>query len=335
MSLYIDADYMQEADDHPMWQESWVLIFGDNDAGIYGFLRIGTYVNQGISQVHWGLSTKEGLRFRRHRLDIPLQEGDRTREKVTAGSMSYSIPNGEYVRFEAHDPDCDLDLRLFDYFQSEPWHVENGGLDDMAKNHFESAGRVEGTIRIGDRHFDVRNGYGLRDHSWGKRISAGILNSRWYCGSFGEALSFSCTNVQVPSGDFIRAGFVARNGVIEHAKTINTAVTVLLDTVSVVGGVLVIELESGEIIRIEGEAVDGIITSSHLPNGGPGSTPAGCHAMSVAKWNGMEGFIDLGSHFNALNGESAITATLMADMGDGISHRDPDVLSWLRASATN
>lgn len=321
MPIYIEDDYLHEPDDHPMWQESWVLIFRDAETGISGFLRVGAYVNQGTAQVHWGLVTDDGLRFRRHRLDLPLRPGDRSRDKVTSGDMSYSIPGGDHVRFEASDPDCDVDLRLFDFYPSQSWKFEGTGMDDLAKHHLESSGRVEGTIRIGERHFMIKNGLGHRDHSWGRRISSGVLNNRWVCGSFGPALSFSCMTVQIPNGDFVRSAFVVRDGVVEHGD-VNTLATVAADGFSVVAACAAITLESGERIRIEAETIDGIVTSSHLPNGGPGSTPAGIEAMSIARWNGLEGFCDANININPLNGESPVTVTLLADTADGISYRD-------------
>lgn len=322
MSIYIDDDYMHEPSDHPMWQESWVLIFRDATSGISGFLRVGSYVNQGSSQVHWGLVCDDGLRFRRHRLNLPSKPTDRTREKVTAGAMSYSIPNGEYVRFEAHDPDCDVDLRLYDYYPSQTWKFEGAGLDNLAKHHLESSGRLEGHIRIGDRHFEILDGLGHRDHSWGPRVSASVLNNRWFCGTLGPALSFSCMTVQTPNGDITRSAFVVRDGVVENG-VVDTLATVAADGVSVVAASAAITLESGERIRIESETIDCIVTSSHLPNGGPGSTPAGVEAMSIARWNGLEGFCDANININPLNGESAITNVLLADVNDGISYRDP------------
>lgn len=278
--------------------------------------------------MHWGIVTDDGLRFRRHRLDLPLSPTDRTREVVRSGQMTYSIPNGEYVRFAASDPDCDVDLRLYDFYESQPWRAIGTGLDELAKHHLESSGRLEGTIRIGDRHFEIKNGLGHRDHSWGPRVSSGVLNNRWFCGTFGPALSFSCLNVQLPDGQFVQSAFIVRDGVVEYPRSSHAAATVLLDGVSVIGGFNIMELESGEKIRIDVETIDGIITSSHLPNGGPGSTPAGVEAMSIGRWNGMEGFLDFNVNLNALNGETEVKNTLLADMSDGISYRDVEATAW-------
>lgn len=329
MDLYSDVDFPHEPTDDPHWHESWVLLFRDPASGLVGFLRIGSYVNEGTAQMHWGMALPDGTRFRRHLLDLPLQPANRTTDTASAGPMKFSIPDLEYVRFQAEDTDADVDLKLFDYFPSQNWR-QVGSLDAMAANHPESSGRIEGRVRIGDRVIDVDNGLGHRDHSWGPRRHMVIRNNRWVAGTFGPELSFSLSTVQLENGDMFKGYWVIRNGKSEIVRDINTVVLLLADGFSTTGGWTDIELESGERIRIDVETVDGVVTSSHLPNGGPGSTPAGVEALSITRWNGLEGFCDFNININPCRGEQEVSHLMFANYADGLSKRPPLDLSFAR-----
>jgi hypothetical protein len=113
-------------------------------------------------------------------------------------------------------------------------------------------------------------------------------------------------------------------------RDINTVAMVLADGVSTIGGWTDVVLENGERLRIEAETIDGVITSSHLPDGGPGSTPAGVEALSIARWNGHEGFCDFNINVNGLGGEKPVTNLLLANHAMGLSRRPPLDLDWIR-----
>jgi hypothetical protein len=100
MASYSELDFPHAVGQHPLWQESWVLIFRDRKTNCVGFLRTGSYANQGTTQTHWGMSLQDGTRFRRHLLDRKLEKGDRTDTTAGSGTMKFSIPGLEYCRFE-------------------------------------------------------------------------------------------------------------------------------------------------------------------------------------------------------------------------------------------
>jgi hypothetical protein len=320
-------DFPHAPTDHAKWQESWVVTFRDLDHDVFGFVRVGSYVNEGLSQVHWGMLTADGWRFRRHRLDLPLRPEDRQERSVSAGPMTIHLL-ADSLRVTAEDDDASIDLTMVDYFASQPWHMRMGDISLLAGNHLESSGSVTGRVRLGDHTFEVVNGLGHRDHSWGPRDHGEVLNNRWFTGTMGPELSFSAMNVQTGDGTLGKAGWVARNGVVEHAVDINVVTVLLADGFSPVGGWAQLTLESGEQVTIDAEVVDGIVTSSHLPNGGPGSTPAGVEGLSIARSGSLEGFCDLNVNVNALKGESPVTNTLLANFSDGLSRRDPEACAW-------
>ena len=332
MGLYSEVDLPHKPDDHPDWHESWVLLFRDPDTGLVGFLRTGSYVNQGTTQTHWGMALPDGTRFRRHLLDRKLQPGDRTDTTASSGTMKFSIPNMEYCRFEGSDPDAEADLRIYDWFPSQEWDVIGGDHHGMAisgHGHPESAGRVEGRVRIGDRTIDIKNGIGYRDHGYGPRTHTIFRSARWCAGTVGPQLSYSLVSMHAADGSFSKFGWLMRDGKREKIRDLHTVNCTLADGLSVIGGWAVVLLESGEKIRIDMETVDGIVTSTHLNNGGPGSSGAGIEALSISRWNGLEGVTDFNMIDNAHRGEQEVSHLFMANHTDGLSKREFDP-AWLR-----
>lgn len=341
--MYSEIDLPQRPTDHPDWQESFVLIFRDPITGAVGFLRTGSYVNQGTTQTHWGMALPDGTRFRRHSLNRGLEAGDRTENTASSGNMTYSVPNMEYARFEAHDADAEADLRIYDWFPSQDWCFIGGPMHGKAlgdteggeqatigtSGHPESAGRIEGRIRLGDRVIEIRNGLGYRDHGFGPRPHAVFRSARWHAGTVGPNLSYSLMSMHDDAGTFHKFGWIMLDGKREVIADMHTVSSTLADGYSVIGGWSVIKLEDGRVLRIRTEAVDGIVTSTHLNNGGPGSSPAGIEVLSIPHWNGQSGICDFNMIDNAHRGDREVSHTLLANCEDGLSQRSFDA-SWIR-----
>lgn len=338
MSLYSDVDMPHTPGAHPDWQESWVLVFRDPATNAVGFLRTGSYVNQGTTQTHWGMALPDGTRFRRHLLDRKLEPGDRTATTASSGTMKFSIPNSEYVRFEGTDADAEADLRLYDFFPSQEWDLigssqtpdgdHSGGTGD-SHGHPESAGRLEGRIRFGDRVINIENGLGYRDHGYGPRPHQIFRAARWHAGTVGPALSYSLVTVHAEDGSFNRMGYLMLDGERQKIRDLHHVNSTLGDGYSSIGGWTKVLLEDGRQLRIDVEAIDGIVTSTHLDNGGPGSSPAGIEVLSIPRWNGHEGVCDFNMIDNAHRGEQPVSNTFLANCETGLSQRTTD-LSWAR-----
>ena len=332
--MYTDQDYIHDPDDSPAWQESFVLIFRDMDTDLVGFLRLGTYVNQGESQLHFGLALPDGTRFRRHRFNIPFTDpSDRSRDRVKVGHMRWEWIDNCKIHLTAREDEAEVDLLMEDFHPSQNWRIADPMGAEIAKkiggfNHPESGGRLTGTVRLGEREIPITNGLGYRDHAWGARDAHAFLNNRWVAGTVGPALSFSAMTVQQVSGDFMKCAWVVREGVVEYARDVNTAAIVLADGLSTIGGWTQILLDSGEEIVIETEVIDGLITSTHTPNGGEGSSPAGVEGLARARWNGHEGFCDFNINVNPLNGAAAVSKLLHANHAEGLTRHDPQAVAW-------
>lgn len=332
--MYTDQDYIHEADTDPSWQEGFVMIIRDLDTDLVGFMRLGTYVNQKDSQIHFGLALPDGTRFRQHRFDIPFNDPtDRSMERVKVGHMEWRWVDNCKVHLTAKEDDAEVDLVMEDFHPSQSWRIADPKGAEIAKKiggivHPESGGKLTGTVRIGDKVIEIVNGLAYRDHSWGPRNAQAFLNNRWIAGTVGPAMSFSAMSVQQTTGDYMKAAWVYRDGKVEYAQDVNTAAIVLADGMSTIGGWTEIILDSGERIVIETEVIDGIVTSTHKPNGGEGSSPAGVEAIAKARWNGHEGVCDFNINVNALNGNAAVSKLLMANHTDGLSKRDPADTAW-------
>ncbi len=215
--------------------------------------------------------------------------------------MKFSIPNDDYVRFEGTDADAEADLRLYDFFPLQEWELigeshspdgdHSGGGGD-SHGHPESAGRVEGRIRIGDRVIEIQNGPGYRDHGYGPRPHQIFRAARWHAGTLGPELSYSLITVHAEDGGFHPMGYVMLDAERQPISDVHTVNSTLSDGYSSIGGWSTVVFENGRQLRIDVESIDGIVTSTHLNNGGPGSSPAGIEVLSIPRWNGHDGICD-------------------------------------------
>ncbi len=145
----------------------------------------------------------------------------------------------------------------------------------------------------------------------------------------GKELSWSLVTAHASDGKFSRFGWIIRRGERLKIRDLHTVNCVLGDGFSTIGGWTTVLLESGETIRIDVETIDGVVTSTALNNGGPGSSPAGVEALSIPRWNGQDGVCDFNMIDNAHRGEQAVSDLLLANCEDGLSRREQD-LSWVR-----
>src|SRR5919197_875284 len=95
------------------------------------------------------------------------------------------------MRYRVADEDCQLDLAVEDFYPRTDFFPPDAGtlVDDFASSHYETSGRVTGTVVLGGVTYEV-DGLGHRDHSWGTRRWDTLLNHRWVPGTFGPDLSF-------------------------------------------------------------------------------------------------------------------------------------------------
>jgi len=97
---------------------------------------------------------------------------------------------------------CQLDLvhrGLADPWGGEPEPEEGEAPLEVdpekgfARGHFEQHMAVTGTVTIGDETFELTDGLGLRDHSWGPRYWQAIWWYRWLTVNLGPDVGFATT----------------------------------------------------------------------------------------------------------------------------------------------
>jgi hypothetical protein len=235
--------------DHPSWSESYYFNFVDPRTGVGAFTRMGFRPNDGWADALHAVYLPEGrVAFtygRRTDLspevvdglgtadpavgDLTLRRG----EPFTRWDIVYSGDAQDMadptVMFAAtkdrpagwsHAAHLDMDV-TFEAISAP--HYAVGG----AQGHFEQTGRVHGTIRLGDEHWDVE-GFGVRDKSWGPRTwqapsgsaakSAGpaaveqgcFLN--WFSMNFGADLALGGACGKAADGSFVGKGWIQRDG---------------------------------------------------------------------------------------------------------------------------
>jgi hypothetical protein len=153
-----------EPDAH--WQESVVLCFQDIEQGLGGFIRIGHHPNLGTGNCTFGV-VAPGVGYNRSRIDVPMREGDRFANGFAIDGFLTATFDSATNRWTAEDRDCALDLHVENLHPHyDAWALSGltGGFrEKFAAMHTEVAGRVRGTMRIGDRTWTV-DGFGHRDH---------------------------------------------------------------------------------------------------------------------------------------------------------------------------
>jgi hypothetical protein len=98
--------------------------------------------------------------------------------------------------------ECTIDLRLIAVGPAqggEPEWEEGEEKPDLdpekmfARGHTEQHMRAAGTVTVGDERFEITDGLGLRDHSWGPRYWQNIWWYRWLTVNLGPDLGFAVT----------------------------------------------------------------------------------------------------------------------------------------------
>lgn len=247
-------------DDNPLWQESLLFLWWDDEAGIGGIHRVGHLPNQNLGNYWNGLMTREGPRYRADVHELPLTPEDRREDGLTIVGQSIIPvgPDGGRLHFE--DADTTIDLSFEDFGpMDEVWRLGTGGdvERDMAAQHYETSGRARGTVRMGDRDYEV-DGLCYRDHSWGPRDWEALPGHRWIPGTAGPRFWFSAA-VMLGTTDLCSGGYVIRDGVRHQATNVDIVVGLEPDNVTVRNAVVTWDLEDGSSVTIDCEPINGIM----------------------------------------------------------------------------
>lgn len=244
------------------WQESVVVAWHDNTAGIGGYHRIGHEVHRGLANRWTGIIGSDGLRYRNNHDDLTLTDADRSADSLSAGTQTLVV-RGPAVALTVDDPECALALDLEDFY--EPCALfGHAGADVTAgtiSNHFEGSGRVTGTLRWDGQTVDI-DGFFHRDHSWGPRDWNMVSVHRWFAGTVGPDLSWALSVMRGWDGRGISMAGVVRDGELEETTDVDIVRFQEADGFSHRGGWARIGLSDGD-IEITADAFDGVLVSHH------------------------------------------------------------------------
>jgi hypothetical protein len=306
---------LHDGDGDPLWQESMFVAWCDRERGIAGAHRVGHETTAGVGNLWSAVMTGDGRRWRQNRDGLTLTAENRGKQRFANGGTAFVSRDAGGLGVEVRDNDVDVDLEFDAFYDPMPvWNSPESHevAQTIAPNHAESSGRARGTVRVGDERFEVDAMY-HRDHSWGARDWSTIVSHRWFVGTFGPQLSFSCTMLQAVGYRWIRGGAVVRYGEITRAESIDVIPFVEADGVSHRGGVAVWKLVGGETLTMRCETFDGAIFRQ--------KSFLAVEGLGEVRLDGSDeiGFCDL-EMSNGI-GEREVTQAVRAVAADGLSQR--------------
>jgi hypothetical protein len=317
-ALPLADEWPHQPIDDKNWQESVVLAFQDVDGEVGGFVRIGHSPSRHTGKLTFGLVSKE-IHYTRSREEVELRESDRGKDSFGLDNFVTATFSEGTSRWVAEDDDCAIDIEVMDLHpQYDAWKLMSAGgdfHDDFASNHTEVGGTIRGSVRIGDRSWEI-NGFGFRDHSWGIRKtseqSTRIANFFWLIGSFGSDMVFAIADVMLARGTRVRQGFVISHGVVELPVVKDACFTLELDGVSLRRADFNLWTPSLGTFDLQFEAFGNVLLDlghDYLESGSPGRV----------LWGDKVGGAHISSMFNARGGSEFPKVLFNASAENGLS----------------
>ena len=201
-------EYRHTPNNDLYWQESTVLIWYDPATELGGFHRIGLEPNQNKCNSQNYIARGKQLLYKIVNLDLPLSPNDW--DNYPAGPIRRkTLSPLKDFQFLVDDPYYNVKAELT-FTGFHPVHDYSRGLDpggQVAANHFEGAGMVSGWVSASGSRWELRQGVGMRDHSWGVRHWNIINNWRWVCAIFGQECAFNALTMVTDSAT-LHGGFL-------------------------------------------------------------------------------------------------------------------------------
>jgi hypothetical protein len=297
------------ATDDADWQESVFVHWYDSNAGIGGVTRIGHEPNRaggGRSALHCFVATADGIRFRRNDFALQLEEATRPRS-FRAGGSSWHVDSGQPT-LEIHEPGLDVDLTMEHFYPLTDFFPPTGSMvEDFAKDHYETSGRIRGTARIGGRALDV-DGLYHRDHSWGIRKTMTLKSHRWISGTFGPDLSFGSICWHSADDALVKVGYLVRDGELLYAQDVDVITYLDVDGLTHRGGEVAWSMPDGSGLRLHARPFDAVVAQLHN-----------------VYYIDRAGMCDFEISNNARLGDSPVSLAINAAFGEGLSYRSVEV----------
>lgn len=226
---------MHEPEASENYNESRYYNFFDQVTGFGGWVRLGNRVHEGYAELSVCLYLPDGrVGFIYDRPKITSNDAH------DAGGLSFEVVEAfvtHKIAFDGRvcvltDPSemaepreafannpyakCAIALRLDaagpiqggEPVAEDGAPIEGDPAKMFARGHTEQHMAVTGTVRIGEERFDLGNGLGMRDHSWGPRYWQNVWYYRWLTVNLGPDLGMGCTIGGDEAGNVGAKGFV-------------------------------------------------------------------------------------------------------------------------------
>jgi hypothetical protein len=218
-----DGAHEVPADADEFWQESWFLGWYDPARKAAGFHHLGLQRVRQRADV-WSWIAADGAVVGKYQnLRLPLPADDLSDLNLGPLHVLTKTPLRSSAVTAAYDNGNRSDV-VYEAF-TEPFAFGLG--DDIGKDHYESMGRVTGTVTVAGVDTDVA-GWAYSDHSWGPRRWAMLLSHRWLWATFGPDLFVSAFVFNTPKGR-IDFGYVYDGGEFRGVTRIDTGARVADD----------------------------------------------------------------------------------------------------------
>lgn len=237
------------------WQESWAVTWYDPRTRIGGHFHTGLQRNRGLAD-YWSHVAVDG-RIVAHELAIaaPMPQGDYPAFTLGPITLATVTPLSSYHVVAAYpelacDVVCDVVYEAFDDTVLG-YRMDTAGAA-IAKGHFESYGRVRGTVTVQGRTHEV-DGFGFHDHSWGSREYGNLLAVRNLMVNFGPDLYLQTFDCTTPGGRSV-IGYIHADGETQPLADITGRTTIGDDGWSPLAIDMTLWTEAGRGYRVTGAA---------------------------------------------------------------------------------
>jgi hypothetical protein len=321
MKTYEEKDALPHAaTGDEWWQESVVVTWWDEAAGLGGFIRLGHEVGQGTATAWVGAITAGGRRFRYYEPALPLEDADREGDgfavRATDGPVASALLEDGALRWRITRPGFEADMTVTDFHpMTNLWQLGAKGslAEEFAPDHWEASGRLQGTVRLEGAAYDL-DALCHRDHSWGTRKWNTVRTHRWVAGTVGPELSFCAITWYSTDGQLVKEAYVHRDGELLRADSVDVLAFVEIDGISCRGGRVALDLPGGTALGLDCTAVDGFVF--------PHRNVACVDTISrVRTSSGQTGFCDFETTHNSRDGNSPVTLAVGANLENGLSQR--------------
>lgn len=252
MAVRLDKsdEYMHELGPEPNFNESMYINCFDPEQGVGGWFRMGNRANEGKAEmtVCLYLPSDDGAADRQVAFMYKRPAIDNNDAFDAAGLTWTMVKPFEELRVDyvgkvllldnpedmanpkeafTNNPFAEAEVHLTflgqgrpSMFGGEPDTPHEAPGEEFAKGHYEQLIEAAGSIRVGDREWQIK-GFGLRDHSWGPRYWQAPWYYRWLTGNVDRDFGFMASRVAKKDAPGTRGGFVWEAGEIHYCDEVN------------------------------------------------------------------------------------------------------------------